>query len=146
MQLSSLHLGPFLSWYLTGSEKRVRYPHQIFYIVRNIPNICSIYTLQKSSLGRLVRPTQVQLLDFCCTSIVVLVLLSNTHLVSSQWWILIYMIAVLMHWWIRSPSDHRHLKFCPSITLIPSKPKNHNVIMKCPGMKSIFVPLTNFPN
>ena len=34
---------------------------------------------------------------------------------------------------------YRSLKFCPSVTLIPSKPKNHNVIMK-------FIPLLSFPN
>ena len=51
-----------------------------------------------------VGPTGVQLLDFCCSSVSVSVLLLSTHLVSSQCWIFIYMFAVLMHRWVRSPS------------------------------------------
>ena len=53
----------------------------------------------------LVGPIEVQLLDICCSSVLVRVLLFNSHLVSTQCcWILIYMIAVLMHRRIRSPS------------------------------------------
>ena len=50
----------------------------------------------------LVGPTRVQLLDFWWSSVLVLVLLLSTHLASSQCWILIYMFAVFMHWWVRS--------------------------------------------
>ena len=53
----------------------------------------------------LVWPIGVQLLDICCSSVSVRVLLFNSHLVSTQCcWILIYIIAVLMHRLIRSPS------------------------------------------
>ena len=48
--------------------------------------------------------SSVSLFDFCWSSVSVLVLLLSTCLVSSQHWILVYMIAVLLHWWIRSPS------------------------------------------
>ena len=49
----------------------------------------------------LVGPIVVLLLDFCCSSVSVLVLLLSTHLLSSQCWILMYMFAVLMHRWVR---------------------------------------------
>ena len=50
------------------------------------------------------RAQHIQLLGFCCSSISVLVLLSGTHLVSSQCWILIYMFSVLMQWCVGHPS------------------------------------------
>ena len=54
----------------------------------------------------LVGPTGVQLLGFCCSSISVRVLLLSTHLVSTPCcWILIYMFAVAMHRWVRSPNN-----------------------------------------
>ena len=53
-------------------------------------------------IGRFYR---VQLLHFCCSSVSVLVLLLRTHLVSFQCWILIYMFAVLMHWWVWRTSE-----------------------------------------
>ena len=47
-----------------------------------------------------------QLLDICCSSVSLRVLLLSSHLISTQCcWILIYMIAVLMHRRIRSPSQ-----------------------------------------
>ena len=52
----------------------------------------------------LVVPTVVLLLDFCCSSVSVLVLLSSAHLLSSQFWILVYMFAVLMHRSVRNYS------------------------------------------
>ena len=51
----------------------------------------------------------IQPLDICCSSVSVRVLLLSSHLVSTQrYWILIYMIAVLMHRRIRSPSRGPH--------------------------------------
>ena len=47
-------------------------------------------------------------LNYCCSSVTALVLLLCTHLISSQWWILIYMFAVLMLWWVGSPSRGRN--------------------------------------
>ena len=44
-----------------------------------------------------MRMIGVQLLDFCCSSVSVRVLLLSTHLVSTQFWILNNMFAVLMH-------------------------------------------------
>ena len=53
----------------------------------------------------LVGPIGIQLLDICCSSASVRVLLLSSHLVSTHCcWILIYMIAVLMHRRIRNPS------------------------------------------
>ena len=46
----------------------------------------------------------VQLFDFCCSSVSVLALLSSARLMSCQCWILIYMFAVLMPWWVTKPS------------------------------------------
>ena len=47
----------------------------------------------------------IQLLDICCSSVSVRVLVLSSHLVWTQCcWVLIYMIAVLMHRRIRSPS------------------------------------------
>ena len=48
-----------------------------------------------TSLWSLVWPTGVKLLDFCCCWLCCWV---------SPYWILIYMFAVLMDWWVRSPS------------------------------------------
>ena len=53
----------------------------------------------------LVGPIGIQLLDICCSSVSVRVLLLSFNLVSTQCCgILIYMTAVLMHRRIRSPS------------------------------------------
>ena len=49
----------------------------------------------------LVGPTGVQLLDFCCSSVSVLVLLLSSHLASSRCWILICVFVVLMQWWVK---------------------------------------------
>ena len=65
---------------------------------------CSYIWLGLDALS-LFGPIGVQLLDICCSSLSVRVLLLSSHLVSTQYcWILIYMIAVLMHRRIRSPS------------------------------------------
>ena len=45
----------------------------------------------------------VQLLDFCCSSVSVFVLLLSAHFVSSEYWILIYMFVVLIPWWVGGP-------------------------------------------
>ena len=64
-----------------------------------------MYSYVPSWLGlddlSLVWPTGVQLLDFCCSSVSVLVLLLNTHLASYQYWILILYVCcfdALMSW------------------------------------------------
>ena len=49
------------------------------------------------------RAHRVQLLDFCFSGSLALILLCSTHIVSSQCWIFIYIFAVLMHWWVKNP-------------------------------------------
>ena len=39
-------------------------------------------------------------------------LLLSTHLVSSQWWILMYMFAVLIHWWVKVLHVDRTMSMC----------------------------------
>ena len=47
-------------------------------------NIIIHYKRTSDNIAVMVRPAGVQLLDFCCSSVSVLVLLLRTHLVSSQ--------------------------------------------------------------
>ena len=45
----------------------------------------------------LVGPIRVQLLDLRCSGVSVKVLLLSTHLVSSQYWTMVYMFAAFVH-------------------------------------------------
>ena len=60
---------------------------------------------------------QVQLLDFLLQHFRVGLLLSN--LVLSQWWILIYMFAVLIHWWVEVLYADRTTSMCIWTTAEP---------------------------
>ena len=57
----------------------------------------------------LVGPTSVQLLEFCWPK----------RLVSSQRWILIYMLAVLIHWWVDVLHADRTTSMCICTTAAP---------------------------
>ena len=85
-----------------------------FFVLQELSLLISIVTL--SWLGpddlSLVGPTGVQLLDFCCSSVLELVCCWVFVLVSSHWWILIYMFVVLIHWWVEVLHADRTTSMC----------------------------------
>ena len=71
----------------------------------------------------LVGPTGVQLLDFFYSSVLELVLLLSTHFFHLFSWTLIYMCAVLIPWWVRSPScGPSNLLLCTHFVHLSNEP------------------------
>ena len=72
-----------------------------------------------------VKPIGVQMLGFCSSSVSVLILLLSTHLISSQYWILICMFAVLMHRWIEVFHADRTTWLKPSPLPVMTVPRRY---------------------